>query len=284
VKERLRNLVYVLRQYSIGELILLTMALAMDFVWHKLPAYLLRTRRSFGRYYAMGIATRREKEQTALSFAGQQIYLRRDSSDFMVFDQIMLEEEFKPFVQVIADEGIEIKNILDCGANIGLTSLYFSRKFPGCNILALEPEPENFQQLLRNLKVNGLNHVRAVQKGVWSKKALLEHDVSFCHAKDWAFSVRESTHGNGTIEVDTLDNIVNENKFPDADYIKMDVEGSEFELFRNLDSWASVFSKAKVVSIEVHEKKGTLTEIEQVLVEAGFAVKRFGELLVGTRP
>ena len=280
----MRYLVYVLRQYSVGELILLLAAQLMDFIWHKLPAYLLRTRRSFDRYHALGIATRREKGCTVLSYGGQQISLRRDSSDFMVFDQIMLEEEFKPFVQLIADEGIVIKNILDCGANIGLTSLYFSRKFPGCHILALEPEPENFQQLLHNVKANGLDRVRAVQKGVWSKKALLEHDVSFCPAKDWAFSVRESTHGDGTIDVDTLDNIVNDNGFPVADYIKMDVEGSEFELFRNLASWANAFAKAKVISIEVHEKKGSVEEIEHILVAAGFKVRRFGELLVGAKP
>jgi FkbM family methyltransferase len=201
----------------------------------------------------------------------------------MVFDQIMLEEEFKPFVQLIADEGIVIKNIIDCGANIGLTSLYFSRKFPGCRILALEPEPENFQQLSRNVRANNLNLVCPVQIGVWSKKALLEHDVSFCYAKDWAFSVRESSQGTGSIAVDTLDNILNERDFPDVDYIKMDVEGSEFELFRNMSSWHKAFSKIKVISIEVHEKRGPMSEIENLLTAAGFKVNRFGELLVGTR-
>jgi FkbM family methyltransferase len=283
VKERKRSLLYILRQYSVWELILLATALATDFVWHKLPVYLLRTQRSFSRYRSLDIATRREKEHTVLSFEGQQIYLRRDSSDFMVFDQIMLEEEFKPFVQLIADEGIVVRNIIDCGANIGLTLLYFSRKFPGCSVLALEPEPENFQQLSRNIKANNLGRVRPVQVGVWSKKALLEHDVSFCHAKDWAFSVREASHGAGTIAVDTLDNIMSEHDFPDVDYIKMDVEGSEFELFRNLASWNKALSKAKVISIEVHEKKGPITEIERLLIAAGFKVKRFGELLVGTR-
>jgi FkbM family methyltransferase len=283
VKERKQYLLYILRQYSFGELILLATALATDFVWHKLPVYLLRTRRSFSRYRSLGIATRREKEHTVLSFGGQQIYLRRDSSDFMVFDQIMLEEEFKPFVQLIAEEGIVIRNIIDCGANIGLTLLYFSRKFQGCNVLALEPEPENFRQLSRNIKANNLERVRPVQIGVWSKKALLEHDVSFCHAKDWAFSVRESSQGAGSIAVDTLDNIMIEHDFPEVDYIKMDVEGSEFELFRNLGSWNRALSKAKVISIEVHEKKGPMTEIEDLLIAAGFKVKRFGELLVGTR-
>jgi hypothetical protein len=42
--------------------------------------------------------------------------------------------------------------ILDAGANIGLTSVYFAKKYPHARIVAIEPEASNFDVLTRNVR------------------------------------------------------------------------------------------------------------------------------------
>ncbi len=247
----------------------------------RIPEYLLFTKNSFDRYYLHSFRTIRKGEITTIHDQQIKIDLRRNSSDFLVFDQIFIEEGLRPIIQLIKDKNIPIKNILDCGANIGLTALYLSRHLSNVNILALEPEPDNYKQLLTNIEQNKLVNTKAIQIGVWSKKALLEHDVNFCYAKGWAFSVRESENEKGSISVDTIESITRTNNFSSVDYLKMDIEGSEFELFRNLNTWKSVLDNAKVITIEIHEKKGGVLEIEDILRRHNFEINKFGELLTG---
>ena len=51
--------------------------------------------------------------------------------------------------------------ILDCGANIGLSVLYFKKCFPTCKILAFEPNPDVYEILKKNIELNYLQGVEA---------------------------------------------------------------------------------------------------------------------------
>ncbi|CAI5505836.1 unnamed protein product [Closterium sp. Naga37s-1] len=56
--------------------------------------------------------------------------------------------------------------ILDAGANIGLASLVFAMRFPDALIVAVEPAPNNFALLQRNLK--HLPQILPVNAALWS--------------------------------------------------------------------------------------------------------------------
>jgi FkbM family methyltransferase len=58
--------------------------------------------------------------------------------------------------------------ILDCGANIGLTSIYWNRTYPHAHTTAFEPDPGVFDALAWNIKALGLDHVDPVQRAVWT--------------------------------------------------------------------------------------------------------------------
>lgn len=60
--------------------------------------------------------------------------------------------------------------ILDCGANIGLATLYFKMLYPQSNIIAFEPSPNCFTLLTKNITANKLAGVTAINKAVSNKK------------------------------------------------------------------------------------------------------------------
>ncbi|MDQ3622239.1 MAG: FkbM family methyltransferase [Verrucomicrobiota bacterium] len=73
------------------------------------------------------------------------------------------------FIEVFADEeykltGICPKKIIDLGANAGLASLYFSSRYDQASILAVEPDPQNYDLLAKN--VAGHKNIRSFQGAV----------------------------------------------------------------------------------------------------------------------
>lgn len=243
--------------------------------------YLRRSFNYFRKFFLLGIRSVRDGVGNVILFEGTSIFLRRNSSDFLVFDQIFLNRELEEIIRVFKKES-ELNYMIDCGANIGLTALFVSRNFSECKILAIEPEQGNFEILLKNLRLNENAKIVPINKGVWSKAAVLEHDRNFCPAKGWAFSLREPKDpGVGNIRVDTLDKIVSDAKFDGCDYLKIDIEGAEFEVFRNVESLNEVLNTTKVISVEVHEKRGSKSEIEAGLIKLGFELGYTGELIVG---
>jgi precorrin-6B methylase 2 len=65
-------------------------------------------------------------------------------SDITVFYQVLLVQSYKIKINT------EPKFILDCGANIGSSSVFFVNLFPLAQIIAVEPELENFKILVKN--------------------------------------------------------------------------------------------------------------------------------------
>src|SRR2546430_4335867 len=58
--------------------------------------------------------------------------------------------------------------ILDCGANVGLASLFFKRRYPAARITAYEADPALFAIALANLSTNGASDVDLVNAAVWT--------------------------------------------------------------------------------------------------------------------
>ncbi len=64
--------------------------------------------------------------------------------------------------------------ILDCGANMGLSVLYFSLNYPDHKVIAFEPDHDIFQILKENVETFGLKNVELHQKAVWTAHETLK--------------------------------------------------------------------------------------------------------------
>ena len=110
---------------------------------------------------------------------------------------------------------------VDCGAYKGDTILKFIKYNNNNNfkIVAFEPDPYNFKILESTVKRNhAKNKIKVYNLGTWSYKKKLK----FLSNTEEACKI--TANGDSEIDVDTIDNIVGDNK---VTFIKMDVEGAE---------------------------------------------------------
>ncbi|MBI3334498.1 FkbM family methyltransferase [Candidatus Pacearchaeota archaeon] len=124
-------------------------------------------------------------------------------------------------------------NTIDLGANLGyylLMEAKIAQKGAG-KIYAVEPNPLTFNYLKKNVKLNGYKNIKLMNLGISDKKGTLP----FYMAKSWNCSRFEKGEDDSDIlsikkvQVDTLDNLFRGKKI---DFIRMDVEGYEFNILK----------------------------------------------------
>lgn len=180
------------------------------------------------------------------------IYLRNKYADKITFKQVFLEGQYNfqiPFKPT---------TIIDGGANIGLASVYFSHRYPGASIVAVEPSLENFKVVQKNI-VN-FSNVKAKLGGIWNDN---KHLV-IVNAKDYdnSFMVEEvDASTKGSIPAYSIGSIMKEMNWSTIDILKLDIEGSEKEVFeKNYESW---LPHTKMIIVEVHDhmRKGAAKSV-----------------------
>ena len=60
----------------------------------------------------------------------------------------------------------EADTVIDVGAHVGVVSIYLAKKFPFIRVYAIEPDPLNYACLKRNIEINGVTNVIAINKAV----------------------------------------------------------------------------------------------------------------------
>ena len=170
------------------------------------------------------------------------ITLRSGTSDNNVFNQVIYREEYNIKYK------LDPKVIVDCGANIGLATVFYANKYPDATIIAIEPEAANFQLLKENTK--HYKNVHCLQAGVWNKPTHLE--IIDNNYGSWGFMIEERNEStNNTIKATTIDEILKQFNLEEIDILKMDIEGSEREVFeKDTENW---LPKVKVIVIELHD-------------------------------
>jgi FkbM family methyltransferase len=201
------------------------------------------------------------------------IYLRRKSSDFAVFVQVFLRREYD--VSVADDPKI----IVDAGANIGLTSVFFLCKYPKCTIVAIEPDSRNIRICEMNLEPYRarVEIVCGAVVGTDSQVAVSRN--KFRDGREWATTVQDPTllPDEEIVQGWALASIIHKFGIAEIDILKIDIEGSEVPLF---ESDLSFIGKTKNCMIECHSDHAT-----RIVSEAfyGFSMVTSGELHVFSR-
>jgi FkbM family methyltransferase len=169
--------------------------------------------------------------------------IRKNPYDYATFEEVLLREDYN------IDFGFEPRTIIDGGANIGLTSIYFASKYPQTKIVAVEPDKENFLMLEKNTKqYQGISVLNA---GIWNRKANLE--IVNAGLGNNAFTVKEvKDDSKNSINALAISDIIDLQRWKNADVVKLDIEGSEKKVFESgYELW---LPNVKVLIVELHDR------------------------------
>ena len=207
---------------------------------------------------------------------------KRPSSDLNVFAQIYQYQEYEPLVATYRKHFPNDKklNIIDAGSNIGLTSVYLSKHFPNSNFITIEPDTSNFETIDYNLNINGIVNVVKIKGGLWSKNTNLKIVNDFRDKKDWSIRV-EKTSEEGDLKAFSINYLISQNKFETINILKIDIEGSEKEVFTGFDTDVSFLAKTKCIAIEIHDEFDCREAIYKILQNYNFNYFQSGELTIG---
>lgn len=124
----------------------------------------------------------------------------------------------------------EAGDIIDIGANIGIVSVLLARQFPDRTIHAIEPVPNTFETLRKNVAFNGLERVRTHRVAIASGPGSLAFNAHPLERATARIATAGDTHVQ-MVEATTLDAFVAQHGIGAIALLKVDVEGFETGVF-----------------------------------------------------
>ena len=139
--------------------------------------------------------------------------------------------------------------IIDGGSHIGLSILYFKLLYPEAKIVGFEPNPANFKLLKSNISIWGLRQV-SIHNLALSDKRGKSKLVLISSVGDWSSHIRWGEEGEFiTVNTTPLSAFLTKT----VDYLKLDVEGEEEKVIRELSQSKKIHEILRLV-IEFHHE------------------------------
>jgi FkbM family methyltransferase len=150
--------------------------------------------------------------------------------------------------------------IYDIGANIGAVSLVSALHLKkDCKIYSFEPLPSTFSMLFKNIMINSCDKVIVPLNIALSNKVeITQFNLSSIESGTSGHSVGNSTSGEGkslTVLTQTLDNLIDCYHIEQADHIKIDVDGIDYEVLLGGEKNILNKSTLKTILIEKNDKE-----------------------------
>ena len=144
--------------------------------------------------------------------------------------------------------------VIDIGANVGSVSLYIAKKYPNVKIYSFEAHPINYKNLIRNIERNNITNIVA-------------HNLAVSHIDNELINITLSPNNTGSssifksskkdnellnfdVKTICLDTIISTNNIKKIKFLKLDCEGSEFDILENFKSFNSI--EVVNMSVEIH--------------------------------
>ena len=158
---------------------------------------------------------------------------------------------------------------IDIGANIGRYSIGLAENFN--EVYAFEPVKETYRTLEKNIQLNGIKNVVALQIGLWSRVDEKEINIGLNSGKSSILLSLPYSHIQ-KIKVDTGDNIVEALEIRNVSLVKIDAEGAEVEILYGIKELLHRESPRIIVEVKSMNHKNVLD-----------ILKKIGYTLIGMR-
>lgn len=236
---------------------------AIGDVMNQSVKYWLKRARTFSNWYsfmAIYLGIEDVGSKTINTRTGLKLSVRT-LPDLYVIDEIFTRQIYDQPGFKVPESGI----VVDVGANLGAFSLYAAAK--KCSVFSYEPCEENYLLLEQNIKQNSLENVHSYKQAIAASegnRSLYLHDTNSCV---------HSFYGTGRaveVECTTLQNAFKASNINNCDFLKIDCEGAEYEIFESLDE--DFLKRIKSICLEYHDPSRVWQLVEK-LRRAQFTVK-----------
>lgn len=200
----------------------------------------------------------RGKKEGQISLFGKDFFYHYGMAFYDTYNEL--------FIKKIYD--FETQNthpvIIDCGSNMGLSVLFFSKKFPTAEIISFEPDENVFPFLEKNIKSQKLNNVQLNKKAVWVEE------------KDLTFYTDSGMGGRIGMEYkNKIPKIIKAVRLKDylvkpIDMLKIDIEGPEYIILNDCKELLCNVNKIFIEYHSVFDEEQHLEDILNILKEKGF--------------
>ena len=116
----------------------------------------------------------------------------------------------------------------DVGANVGVYSLYCAVRHPEMGVIALEPDPENYYALTRNIRLNGFDNIFAMPFALYTHLRFARISLS----GDAGATGAAVGCGNYPVVSIGLLNLLDVERYIDVTYMKIDIDGHELPIIQ----------------------------------------------------
>lgn len=156
--------------------------------------------------------------------------------------------------------------IIDCGANMGVSCIYFMKNYPTSKIIAFEPDKETFSLLKKNIaEYYEGNKIELKEEAVWIKDEELEF---FSEGGLSGSMVVDFAKKNNVTKIKAIDlkKYLNQK----IDFLKIDIEGAENTVIFDIENYLHNIENLFLEYHGIIGEKQNLGDILNLLTKAGF--------------
>lgn len=175
-----------------------------------------------------------------------------------LYREIFLAKIYKP--ALIRDNPL----VIDCGANIGMSVLFFKKLYPKSEILAFEANPYSFSLLELNMEINNIKGVQLFNCALSERNEPVNFYVPDHRGSLNASSIKGYNSGiKISVQGQMLSGFLNNKKI---DFLKIDIEGAENKVIEDLRRH-NILNSVDEIIIEYHYQiDGSATQLEDFLL------------------
>lgn len=198
--------------------------------------------------------------------------LRQRDSDVRVFREVIEHAVYDCFPELNCRTTHPLR-IVDAGGNIGLSTIFFKRRFPTAEVIFVEPETQCYEIAIEHFRMNKLDGVQPVHAGLWPSSGSLK--LIQDPGSDLSWSTRVALEPAGDIDAVSISALMRSYQWNFIDLLKIDIEGAEFPLLQDPSAEEWLRMTRRIVG-EYHPSLGDSVEFIECIRSHGFSVDLFG--------
>lgn len=191
----------------------------------------------------------------------------RSIMDIWVIKESYLDKDYEKFGFKIPKKGV----LIDVGAFIGDYSILASKQSPNLTIFAIEPSKDNYELLLKNIKLNNSQNILPFYLALHSSlKEINIHTNNTDPSQFYTINKKDSIHE--TTKALSLEKFFVQNNIQLCNLLKLDCEGAEYDILLNTSKKFLNNHIEKIVMEFHHNDQYDVKSLSSYLTDSGYKV------------